>query len=90
MKKILLVVTLFVSFLSFSQTGFVLDGSAGIQNIVTCEGEFFDTGGDGAPVDEVNFYSGGERDTVTFCSDFPGKKIRFIVDEFKLEIGDVF
>lgn len=90
MKKILLIIALFVGFVTYSQTSFVLDGSAGIQNIVTCEGEFFDTGGDGQPTDEVNFYGGNERDTITFCSDFPGKKIRFIVDQFTLEIGDVF
>lgn len=87
MKKVLLIVAILSSYFLNAQS-FNLDGAPGIQNIVTCGGNFFDTGGEGNETDVVNFYQGGENDTITFCPDYPGKKLRFIVTKFNLEIND--
>lgn len=88
MKRLFLLLIFFLPLCVFSQASYILDGQAGKQTFYTCSGEFFDTGGDGSLVDVINFYQDFENDTITFCPDNPGKKIRFIIEEFNLEIGD--
>jgi hypothetical protein len=90
MKKILFVLTLIVSFSSYAQINYLLDGTPGIQNIVTCSGKFFDTGGEGTATEPLSYYPNNQRDTITFCSDFPGKKFVSFVRIFPCKLGMCF
>jgi uncharacterized repeat protein (TIGR01451 family) len=89
MKNLLLFLVLSVSGLSFSQN-FIMDGPASQQSFITCSGKFMDAGGDnGDPESMMNFYPNNMVDTITFCPDADGKKIRFNVEQFLFQTGDV-
>jgi gliding motility-associated-like protein len=89
MKKVLLFLTLFFTGYSFSQT-FIMDGPISQQSFITCSGKFMDAGGDdGDPELQVNFYPNNVVDTIVFCPDQDGKKIRFIVEQFLMQTGDL-
>ena len=89
MKNYLLFLLIFsVSFFQAQNTVTLLDNVPGIQHIVTCDSIFLDPGGDGTIMDLVNYYPHNVNDTITFCPDVEGKKIRFIVDVFEMQIGD--
>lgn len=87
MKQILLMLTLLSVGYSYSQD-IILDGTAGTQNVSACLGNFFDTGGDGGPLDITAFYQDNENDTITICPDQAGKLLRFIVTDYRIQQGD--
>lgn len=87
MKQILLMLTLLTVGFSYAQD-VILDGTAGKQNVTACAGNFFDTGGDGGPLDITGFYQDNENDTITICPDVAGKLLRFIVTDYRIQQND--
>lgn len=74
--KTILLFTLLISSISFSQTYNFPGGT-----IYTCGGEFYDTGG------ESGDYSDNTNGTTTFCSATPGKCIRVTLTMYDIESG---
>ncbi|MBI2258499.1 MAG: gliding motility-associated C-terminal domain-containing protein [Flavobacteriia bacterium] len=90
MRKILfLFAFIFTVFYGKSQLITLLDNLPGKQTVVTCDSLFIDDGGLGHPDSTIFWYAEGVNDTITFVPDYTGKKIRFTVEQFRLEIGDV-
>ncbi|TNE55729.1 MAG: T9SS type B sorting domain-containing protein [Bacteroidetes bacterium] len=87
MRQLLLVLT-FISLGYVYAQDVILDGTSGIQNVVTCSGNFFDTGGDGPPDEITAFYQDAEDDTITICPDEAGKLLRMIVVDYRIQQND--
>ena len=77
MKKILLLLFVFINVYSYSQTYTIDQGG----NIATCSGNFYDTGGNGSN------YSDNENEVITFCSN-NSTCINVTFNSFNLDSSD--
>jgi gliding motility-associated-like protein len=78
LSKVLLALLLLINVVAFGQT-YTMPTGTGNQNVSTCSGNFFDSGGAGGN------YSTNANSTITFCPGTPGQLIRIVFSSYNTE-----
>ena len=78
LSKVLLALLLLINVVSFGQT-YTMPTGTGNQNVSTCSGNFFDSGGAGGN------YGTNANSTITFCPGTPGQLIRIVFSSYNTE-----